>query len=120
MTRRGWMRTGTALALIVIVLAVAIWALRRNAMLWLGAGENAAAAEYAELDASLGVALERDAERPDIVLLATGCGFTSTSPGEAVVFSRFGAVDPTCYPAGFYFYNPLTTSVWPESRAMMR
>src|SRR5262249_9690481 len=26
-------------------------------------------------------------------LLATGCGFTSTSPGEAVVFSRFGAVD---------------------------
>lgn len=47
-----------------------------------------------------------------IVLLATGCGFTSTSPGEAVVFSRFGAVDPTCYPAGFYFYNPLTTSVY--------
>jgi len=47
-----------------------------------------------------------------IVLLVTGCGFTSTSPGEAVVFSRFGAVDPTCYPAGFYLYNPLTTSVY--------
>ena len=47
-----------------------------------------------------------------IVLLVTGCGFTSTSPGEAVVFSRFGAVDPTCYPAGFYFYIPLTTSVY--------
>jgi hypothetical protein len=29
-----------------------------------------------------------------------------------VVFSRFGAVDPTCYPAGFYVYNPLTTSVY--------
>src|SRR2546426_4088162 len=47
-----------------------------------------------------------------IALLVTGCGFTSTSPGEAVVFSRFGAVDPTCYPAGFYLYNPLTTSVY--------
>ena len=45
-----------------------------------------------------------------IALLVAGCGFTSTSPGEAVVFSRFGAVDPTCYPAGFYLYNPLTTS----------
>ena len=47
-----------------------------------------------------------------VALLVTGCGFTSTSPGEAVVFSRFGAVDPTCYPAGFYVYNPLTTSVY--------
>ena len=47
-----------------------------------------------------------------IAFLVTGCGFTSTSPGEAVVFSRFGAVDPTCYPAGFYLYNPLTTSVY--------
>src|SRR2546425_948997 len=47
-----------------------------------------------------------------VALLVTGCGFTSTSPGEAVVFSRFGAVDPTCYPAGFYLYNPLTTSVY--------
>lgn len=45
-------------------------------------------------------------------LLVTGCGFTSTSPGEAVVFSRFGDVDPKCYPAGFYLYNPLTTSVY--------
>ena len=47
-----------------------------------------------------------------IGLLVTGCGFTSTSPGEAVVFSRFGAVDPTCYPAGLYVYNPFTTSVY--------
>jgi len=45
-------------------------------------------------------------------LLVAGCGFTSTSPGEAVVFSRFGDVDPKCYPAGFYLYNPLTTSVY--------
>jgi prohibitin 1 len=47
-----------------------------------------------------------------IALLVSGCGFTSTSPGEAVVFSRFGAVDPKCYPAGFYLYNPFTTSVY--------
>src|SRR5438477_13183755 len=47
-----------------------------------------------------------------IALLVAGCGFTSTSPGEAVVFSRFDAVDPTCYPAGFYLYNQLTTSVY--------
>jgi regulator of protease activity HflC (stomatin/prohibitin superfamily) len=45
-------------------------------------------------------------------LLVGGCGFTSTSPGEAVVFSRFGDVDLKCYPAGFYLYNPLTTSVY--------
>src|SRR5947199_10818372 len=45
-------------------------------------------------------------------LLVTGCGFTSTSPGEAVVFSRFGDVDPKCRPAGFYLYNPFTTSVY--------
>src|ERR1043166_5228368 len=44
--------------------------------------------------------------------LAGGCGFTSTSPGEAVVFSRFGDVNPKCYPAGFYLYNPFTTSVY--------
>ena len=37
-----------------------------------------------------------------IAFLVTGCGFTSTSPGEAVVFSRFGDVAPKCYPAGFY------------------
>jgi prohibitin 1 len=47
-----------------------------------------------------------------IAFLVSGCGFTSTSPGEAVVFSRFGAVDMTCYPAGFYLYNPFTTSVY--------
>src|SRR5213080_4685823 len=46
------------------------------------------------------------------VFLVTGCGFTSTSPGEAVVFSRFGDVDPKCYAAGFYLYNPFTTSVY--------
>src|SRR5437773_8955252 len=44
--------------------------------------------------------------------LVSGCGFTSTSPGEAVVFSRFGDVAPKCYPAGFYLYNPFTTSVY--------
>jgi len=47
-----------------------------------------------------------------IGLLVTGCGFTPTSPGEPVVFSRFGAVDPTCYSAGCYVYNPFTTSVY--------
>jgi prohibitin 1 len=47
-----------------------------------------------------------------IALLVGGCGFTSTSPGEAVVFSRFGDVAPKCYPAGFYLYNPFTTSVY--------
>jgi len=47
-----------------------------------------------------------------IAFLVTGCGFTSTSPGEAVVFSRFGDVAPKCYPAGFYLYNPFTTSVY--------
>ncbi len=47
-----------------------------------------------------------------IALLVSGCGFTSTSPGEAVVFSRFGDVDMKCYPAGFYLYNPFTTSVY--------
>jgi prohibitin 1 len=47
-----------------------------------------------------------------IAFLVAGCGFTSTSPGEAVVFSRFGDVDPKCYPAGFYVYNPFTTSVY--------
>src|SRR5216684_4291130 len=47
-----------------------------------------------------------------IAFLVAGCGFTSTSPGEAVVFSRFGDVNPKCYPAGFYLYNPLTTSVY--------
>ena len=45
-------------------------------------------------------------------VLVGGCGFTSTSPGEAVVFSRFGDVAPTCFPAGFYLHNPLTTSVY--------
>src|SRR5262249_48315447 len=44
--------------------------------------------------------------------LVSGCGFTSTSPSEAVVFSRFGEVDLKCYPAGFYRYNPFTTSVY--------
>src|ERR1700674_5486066 len=47
-----------------------------------------------------------------IAVLVGGCGFTSTSPGEAVVFSRFGDVAPKCYPAGFYLYNPFTTSVY--------
>lgn len=47
-----------------------------------------------------------------VAFLATGCGFTSTSPGEAVVFSRFGDVAMKCYPAGFYLYNPFTTSVY--------
>jgi prohibitin 1 len=47
-----------------------------------------------------------------ITLLVSGCGFTSTSPGESVVFSRFGDVDMKCYPAGFYLYNPFTTSVF--------
>src|SRR5260370_7288805 len=47
-----------------------------------------------------------------ITFFVAGCGFTATSPGEAVVFSRFGDVDPKCYPAGFYLYNPLTTSVY--------
>src|SRR5438128_12403439 len=44
--------------------------------------------------------------------LVSGCGFTSTSPGEAVVFSRFGDVAPKCYPAGFYLYKPVTTPVY--------
>ena len=47
-----------------------------------------------------------------IAVLVTGCGFTSTHPGEALVFSRFGDVDMKCYPAGFYLYNPFTTSVY--------
>jgi prohibitin 1 len=47
-----------------------------------------------------------------IASFVSGCGFTSTSPGEAVVFSRFGDVDMKCYPAGFYLYNPFTTSVF--------
>ena len=47
-----------------------------------------------------------------VAFLATGCGFTSTSPGEAVVFSRFGDVTMKCYAAGFYLYNPFTTSVY--------
>ena len=41
-----------------------------------------------------------------------GCGYTSTNPGEGVVFARFGQVEEKCYPAGFYFYNPFTTSVY--------
>lgn len=47
-----------------------------------------------------------------VAVFMAGCGFTSTSPGESVVFSRFGEVAPTCYPAGFYLYNPFTTSVY--------
>lgn len=46
------------------------------------------------------------------VLVLAGCGFTSTNPGEGVVFSRFGEVSPKCYPAGFYTFNPFTTSVY--------
>lgn len=47
-----------------------------------------------------------------IIASLSGCGMTSTNPGEAVVFSRFGEVDPKCYPAGFYIYNPITTNAW--------
>lgn len=47
-----------------------------------------------------------------IALLVSGCGFTSSAPGEGVVFARFGDVDMKCYPAGFYLYNPFTTSVY--------
>jgi regulator of protease activity HflC (stomatin/prohibitin superfamily) len=47
-----------------------------------------------------------------VCLLFAGCGYTSTNPGEGVVFARFGQVEEKCYPAGFYFYNPFTTSVY--------
>jgi len=56
--------------------------------------------------------------KPSLVLigliawLVSGCGFTSSAPGEGVVFARFGDVDMKCYPAGFYLYNPFTTSVY--------
>ena len=56
--------------------------------------------------------------KPSLVLigliawLVSGCGFTSSAPGEGVMFARFGDVDMKCYPAGFYLYNPFTTSVY--------